>query len=49
MAKSSVADDVIDDLKSAQVKLAAEQARYEIAFREDLAALAEQVRRGPTG
>lgn len=49
LAKSSVADDVIDDLKSAQVKLAAEQARYEIAFREDLAALAEQVRRGPTG
>ena len=27
-----------------QVRLAAEQARYEISFREDLASLAEQVR-----
>ncbi|MGD9999606.1 MAG: hypothetical protein AB7U39_22020, partial [Ilumatobacteraceae bacterium] len=31
-------------LKVSQVKLANEQARYEITFREDLAALAEQVR-----
>ncbi|MEN9504559.1 MAG: hypothetical protein RI958_485 [Actinomycetota bacterium] len=31
-------------LRASQVKLAAEQARYEISFREDLAALAEQVR-----
>jgi hypothetical protein len=31
-------------LKASQVKLASEQARYEITFREDLAALAEQVR-----
>lgn len=40
-------DEVLDSLKSSQVKLAAEQARYEIAFRQDLAALAEQVRRRP--
>jgi tetrahydromethanopterin S-methyltransferase subunit G len=42
---SSVSDEVIETLKTSQVKLAAEQARYEIAFRQDLAALAEQVRR----
>lgn len=40
-----VSDEVLDALRSGQVKLAAEQARYEIAFRSDLAALAEQVRR----
>lgn len=45
VAGGSVSDEVIDSLKTAQVKLAAEQARYEIAFRQDLAALAEQVRR----
>jgi len=38
-------DQVLDALRAGQVKLAAEQARYEIAFRNDLAALAEQVRR----
>ena len=32
-------------LKSSQVRLANEQARYEIAFRQDLAALAEQLRK----
>jgi DNA repair exonuclease SbcCD ATPase subunit len=41
-----VSDEVIDALRGGQVKLANEQARYEIAFREDLAALAEQLRRG---
>ena len=45
VASSTISDDVIDSLKTSQVKLAAEQARYEIAFRQDLAALAEQVRR----
>ncbi|HRB02534.1 MAG TPA: hypothetical protein PLP26_04165 [Ilumatobacteraceae bacterium] len=45
IASVGVSDDVIDSLKTSQVKLAAEQARYEIAFRQDLAALAEQVRR----
>ena len=44
-AGGAVSDEVIDSLKTSQVKLAAEQARYEIAFRQDLAALAEQVRR----
>lgn len=35
----------LDDLRATQVRLANEQARYEIAFREDLAALAEMLRR----
>ena len=46
-AGGTVSEEVIDSLKTSQVKLAAEQARYEIAFRQDLAALAEQVRRKP--
>lgn len=40
-----VSEAVLAELRTAQVRLANEQARYEIAFREDLAALAEQVRR----
>lgn len=40
----SASDEALEVLRTAQVKLAAEQARYEIAFRADLAALAEQVR-----
>jgi len=47
VASGSISDEVIGSLKTSQVKLAAEQARYEIAFRQDLAALAEQVRRKP--
>jgi len=43
-AGGSVDDEALQSLRSGQVKLAAEQARYEISFREDLAALAEQVR-----
>lgn len=35
--------EVVDALKAAQVKLATEQARYEITFRQDLAALANQL------
>jgi chromosome segregation ATPase len=35
----------IEALAIGQTKLASEQARYEIAFREDLATLAEQIRR----
>jgi len=35
---------VVEQLREGQVRLANEQARYEIAFREDLATLAEQVR-----
>jgi DNA repair exonuclease SbcCD ATPase subunit len=42
----SVSEEVVDALRGGQVKLANEQARYEIAFRQDLAALAEQLRRG---
>lgn len=33
----------IDDLRTNQVRLASEQARYEIAFRQDLAELADEV------
>ncbi|MBI4884052.1 MAG: hypothetical protein HY826_08360, partial [Actinobacteria bacterium] len=40
-----VSEEVVVALQNAQVKLAAEQARYEIAFRQDLATLAEHVRR----
>ena len=47
LAEGTVSEKVIDSLKTSQVKLAAEQARYEIACRQDLAALAEQVRRKP--
>ena len=46
VADGTVSDEVVDALRGGQVKLANEQARYEIAFREDLAALAEQLRRG---
>ena len=35
----------VDELKQNQVRIANEQARYEIAIRADLAALAEQFRR----
>jgi hypothetical protein len=45
-ADGAVNDEVVDALRGGQVKLANEQARYEIAFREDLAALAELLKRG---
>ncbi|MEY3805460.1 MAG: hypothetical protein RIR69_272 [Actinomycetota bacterium] len=35
--------EVIDTLRNAQVRLAQEQARYEITFRQDLASLANQL------
>ncbi len=38
----------VDQLRVGQAKLANEQARYEIAFRQDLAMLAEQVKRSLT-
>jgi peptidoglycan hydrolase CwlO-like protein len=47
VAAGNVTDEVVDALRTGQIKLANEQARYEIAFREDLAALAEHVRRQP--
>jgi uncharacterized phage infection (PIP) family protein YhgE len=44
-AGGAVSDEVIEALRTSQVKLANEQARYEIAFRQDLATLAESLRR----
>jgi DNA repair ATPase RecN len=46
MAEGTVSDEVVDALRGGQVKLANEQARYEIAFRQDLASLAELLRHG---
>ncbi len=48
VASGMVSDEVVAALRTGQIKLANEQARYEIAFREDLAALAEHVRRTPS-
>lgn len=42
--QAEISDEVIDALRTGQNRLASEQARYEIAFREDLAELAEQLR-----
>ncbi len=39
-----VSAELLAELQEAQIRLAAEQARYEIAFRQDLAALAEHIR-----
>ena len=49
VANGTVSDEVVAALRGGQIKLANEQARYEIAFREDLAALAEHLRRNPKG
>src|ERR687897_60872 len=38
-------DDIVTEIRDEQVKLASEQARYQIAFRQDLAQLAERLRR----
>ena len=38
-------DDIVMEIRDAQVKLANEQARYQIAFRDDLADLAERLKR----
>ncbi len=40
-----VGDETLGELRGSQERLANEQARYQIAFREDLAKLAEQLRR----
>ena len=40
-----VAEAALGELRNGQVRLATEQARYQIAFREDLARLAELLRR----
>jgi predicted nucleic acid-binding Zn-ribbon protein len=39
-------DGVVTEIRDAQERLANEQARYQIAFRQDLAELAERLRRG---
>jgi chromosome segregation ATPase len=44
-ARQKTSEEVVEALRSGQARLAGEQARYQIAFREDLAVLAEQVRR----
>ena len=41
----SVSAEALAELHSVQARLAAEQVRYEIAFRQDLTELAEQLRR----
>ena len=46
VAEGAVNEEVVDELRGGQVKLANEQARYEIAFRQDLASLAELLRHG---
>jgi DNA repair exonuclease SbcCD ATPase subunit len=38
-------DEVVDELRDAQTRLASEQARYQIAFRQDLADLADRLKR----
>ncbi len=43
-AHAQVSDELIAALRDGQARLANEQARYQIAFREELATLAEQVR-----
>jgi uncharacterized protein involved in outer membrane biogenesis len=42
---NGVTAEVVGELHDGQIRLANEQARYQIAFREDLARLAEQLRR----
>lgn len=38
-------DEIVDELRDAQTRLASEQARYQIQFRQDLADLADRLRR----
>jgi DNA repair exonuclease SbcCD ATPase subunit len=38
-------DEIVDELRDAQTRLANEQARYQIAFRQDLANLADRLKR----
>lgn len=44
-AGEPAADQLVDELRDAQTRLANEQARYQIAFRQDLADLAERLKR----
>jgi DNA repair exonuclease SbcCD ATPase subunit len=43
--KEPATDELVGELRDAQTRLAAEQARYQIAFRQDLADLADRLRR----
>ena len=40
--------EAVDDIEASTTRLASEQARYQIQFRQDLAELAERLRRPPT-
>lgn len=44
-ANEPATDEVVDELRDAQTRLATEQARYQIAFRQDLADLATRLRK----
>lgn len=44
----TVDETALGEIRDGQVRLASEQARYQIAFRDDLAKLAEQLRRPPS-
>lgn len=44
-ANEPATDEVVDELRDAQTRLAGEQARYQIAFRQDLADLADRLKR----
>jgi hypothetical protein len=41
----TVTDEIVGELRDAQTRLANEQARYQIAFRQDLAELADRLKR----
>ena len=43
--QDSVSREALEQLRVSQIRIANEQARYEIAFRQDLAELVEQIRR----
>jgi archaellum component FlaC len=43
--QNSGVNEIVDTIKSSQTRLANEQARYEITFRQDLAALADKLLR----
>lgn len=44
-ANEPATDEIVDELRDAQTRLASEQARYQIAFRQDLAQLADRLKR----
>ncbi|MEO6651327.1 MAG: hypothetical protein ABIP17_01555 [Ilumatobacteraceae bacterium] len=44
-ANEPATGEVVDELRDAQTRLASEQARYQIAFRQDLAQLADRLKR----